>query len=156
MGSEMCIRDSIISDRGKEFLNKVMVDLCDFMGIVHTATSSYHPQSNSQAETYNKTMIRYLQAMLDNKHTLDWEELLPAMMFCYNTHVQRATKQSPFYITRLHHPRLPYFNLEKPQPMYRDDYLGTAFSNMRLSYLFVCLFEKEPLFEKRVWAGSSL
>ena len=52
----------IISDRGKEFLNKVMVDLCDFMGITHTATSSYHPQSNSQAETYNKTMIRYLHA----------------------------------------------------------------------------------------------
>ena len=145
----------IISDRGKEFLNKVMVDLCDFMGITHTATSSYHPQSNSQAETYNKTMIRYLQAMLDNKQTLDWEELLPAMMFCYNTHVQRATKQSPFYITRLHHPRLPYFNLDKPQPMYRDDYLGTAFSNMRLSYaqvrdsLHEARFAREQYFNRR-------
>ena len=48
------------------------------MGIDHRATSSYHPQSNAQAETYNKTMIRYLSSMLDNKHTLDWEELLPA------------------------------------------------------------------------------
>ena len=124
----------IISDRGKEFINKVMIDLCDFMGITHTATSSYHPQSNSEAETYNKTMIRYLSGMLDNKHTLDWEELLPAMMFCYNTHVQRATLESPFFLTYLHSPRLPYFNLEKPRPLYRDDYLGHAFTNMRLSF----------------------
>ena len=32
-----------------------MKDLCDNMGIDHRATSSYHPQSNAQAETYNKT-----------------------------------------------------------------------------------------------------
>ena len=56
----------IISDRGKEFLNSVMVDLCGYLGINHNATSSYHPQTNSQAETYNKTMIRYLSSMLDN------------------------------------------------------------------------------------------
>ena len=37
---------SIVSDRGKEFLNTVMKDLCDYMGIDHRATSSYHPQSN--------------------------------------------------------------------------------------------------------------
>ena len=47
----------IISDRGKEFLNSVMVDLCGYFRINHNATSSYHPQTNSQAETYNKTMI---------------------------------------------------------------------------------------------------
>ena len=62
----------IISDRGKEFLNSVMVDLCGYLGINHNATSSYHPQTNSQAETYNKTMIRYLSSMLDNTMTLDW------------------------------------------------------------------------------------
>ena len=37
-----------------------MVDLCGFLGINHNTTSSYHPQTNSQAETYNKTMIQYL------------------------------------------------------------------------------------------------
>ena len=84
----------IISDRGKEFLNSVMVDLCGYLGINHNATSSYHPQTNSQAETYNKTMIRYLSSMLDNSMTLDWEEQLPAMMMAYNCHVQRATHET--------------------------------------------------------------
>ena len=40
----------IISDRGKEFLDSAMVDLCGYLGINHNATSSYHPQTNSQAE----------------------------------------------------------------------------------------------------------
>ena len=54
-------------------------------------------QSNAQAETYNKTMIRYLNLMLENEQTLDWEELFPAMMMAYNCHVQRATQESPFF-----------------------------------------------------------
>ena len=127
----------IVSDRGKEFLNSVMKELCEFMGITHDATSSYHPQSNAQAETYNKTMIRYLGGMLENNETLDWEELLPAMMFCYNTHVHRATKESPFFLTYLHSPRLPYFNLSNPRKLYKDDYLSEAFENMRLSFSHV-------------------
>jgi transposase InsO family protein len=127
----------IVSDRGKEFLNNMMKDLCDFMGIDHTATSAYHPQSNAQAETYNKTMSRYLSAMLDNKLTLDWEELLPAMMFAYNCHVHRATQESPFFLTYLHSPRLPYFNLQEPRKLYRQDYLGRAFNDMRLSFKVV-------------------
>jgi len=125
---------TIVSDRGKEFLNSVMKDLCMFMGITHTATSAYHPQSNAQAETYNKTMIRYLSGMLDNSQTLDWEELLPAMMFCYNTHVQRSTLESPFFLTYAHSPRLPYFNLEAPRPLYGDSYISQAFTQLRLSF----------------------
>ena len=53
----------IVSDRSKEFLNSVVKNLCDYMGIDHRATSSYHPQSNAQEETYNKTMIHYLSSM---------------------------------------------------------------------------------------------
>ena len=80
----------IVSDRGKEFLNSVMVDLCGYLGINHNATSSYHPQMNGQADTYSKTMIQYLSSMLENTMTLDWEEQLLAMMMAYNCHVQSA------------------------------------------------------------------
>ena len=108
----------IFSDRGKEFLNDTMKKLCEFMGMDHNPTSSYHSQSNAQAETYNKTMIRYLSCMLDNNTTLDWEEMLPAMMMAYNCHVHQATKESPFFLTYQHNPRLPYFNMDKPQLLY--------------------------------------
>ena len=85
----------IVSDRGKEFLNDTMKKLCEFMGMDHSLTSSYHPQLNAQV--YNKTMILYLTCMLDNKTTLDWEEMLPAMMMAYNCHVHRATKEYSFF-----------------------------------------------------------
>ena len=62
-------------------------------------------------------MIRYLNSMLENKQTLDWEELLPAMMMAYICHAQRATQESPFFLTYLHSPRLSFFNLEKPPPL---------------------------------------
>ena len=61
----------IVSDRRKYFLHKTMKKLCELLGIDHNPTSSYHIQSNEQAETYNKTMIRYLSCMLDNQSTLD-------------------------------------------------------------------------------------
>ena len=125
----------IVSDRGKEFLNDTMKKLCEFMGMDHNPTSSYHPHSNAQAETYNKTMIRYLSCMLDNNTTLDWEEMLPAMMMAYNCHVHRATKESPFFLTYLHNPRLPYFNLDK-QFLYGQSYVDEAFKTLQVSYQY--------------------
>ena len=98
-----------------------MKKLCELQGIDHNSTSSYHPQANAQAETYNKTMIRYLSCM-DNQSTIDWEEVLPAMMMSYNCHVHRATGESPFFLTHLHNPRLPIFNLNRPNPLYLREF----------------------------------
>ena len=120
----------IVSDPGKEFLNDTMKKLCELMVMDHSPMSSYHPLSNAQAETYNKTMTRYLASMLVNNTTLDWEEMLLAMMMAYNCHVHQATKESPLFLTYLHNPRLPYFNLDKPQPLYGRTYVDEAFKNL--------------------------
>ena len=125
---------SIFSDRGKQFLNETMKKLCEMLGVDHSPTSSYHPQFNAQTETYNKTMIRYLSRMLDNSETLDWELLLPAMMMAYNSHVHRATGESPFLPTYLHSPKLPFFNLDKPRPLYGESYVEDAYRTKTLSY----------------------
>ena len=60
-----------MSDRGKEFLNKVMEDMTRHLGTKHAATSAFHPQTNESAERYNRTMIGYLSAMLDNDQSLN-------------------------------------------------------------------------------------
>ena len=72
-------------------------------------------------------MIRYLSTALDNNSTLDWEDLLPVMAMCYNCHVQRATQESPFFLTYLHFPRLPYFDLENPRKLYGENYVSDAY-----------------------------
>ena len=47
----------IVSDRGNEFLNKVMADMTKHLGTKHSATSAFHPQTSESAERYNRTMI---------------------------------------------------------------------------------------------------
>ena len=80
-------------------------------------------------------MIRYLASMLDNSHTLDWEEQLPAMMMSYNCHdMQRATHETPFFLSFLHSPRLPYFDRDKPRLLYGEDYASLAFNRMKKAY----------------------
>ena len=163
MGSEMCIRDRLVaipnksaetcaralferwicrfgvpavlvSDRGREFLNETVNQMTEYLGVTHKFTSAFHPQTNASAERYNRTMQAYLTKMLDNDETLDWEQWLPAMMLSYNTQVHRATMESPFFLTYLHDPRLPYFDMDKPKPMYNNDFTTEAITRLGFSY----------------------
>ena len=59
-------------------------------------------------------------------------------MFSYNTQVHKSTMESPFFLTYLHDPKLPFFDIENPQPLYKDGYvpeaaarLGTAYKSAR-------------------------
>ena len=68
-------------------------------------------------------MKAYLTAMLSNEQTLDWEEWLPTLMFSYNTQVHKYTLESPFFLTYLHDPKLPFFNIHNPRPTYKDGFV---------------------------------
>jgi hypothetical protein len=47
-------------------------------------TSPYHQQTNSNAESYNRSMRKYITAMRETHPHMDWEDLLPSMMLSYN------------------------------------------------------------------------
>jgi hypothetical protein len=120
----------LISDNGKEYCNQVMDCLCDLLGIKHKTTTAYHPASNSSAESFNRSMKKYLTAMLDNDKTLEWEAQLPMLQLSYNTHVHQSTLESPFWLTYHMDPRLPYFDLEKPKPLYNASYSPSVFHSL--------------------------
>ena len=50
--------------------------------------------------------------------------------------MHRATEGSPFFLTHLHNPRLPVFNLSRPNPYYSTGYVERAFPNKNVSYKF--------------------
>ena len=79
-------------------------------------------------------MKAYLTAMLGNDQTLDWEEWLPALMFSYNTQVHKSTMESPFFLLYLHDPKLPFFNIENPRPLYKDGYVPEAAFRLGMAY----------------------
>ncbi len=98
----------LITDQGKEFTNKMAEHLFSSLDIRHSTTSSYHPQCNSQAEVCNKTIAKYLAALVDDS-TLDWELYVPALMFAYNTSFHCSIQATPFSLTYGIEARLPSF-----------------------------------------------
>ncbi len=126
---------TVVTDQGKEFCNKILEEVCKLWGIEKKRTSPFHPATNSSAESYNRTMIKYLRAVLDNDSTLEWEKWMPAMQFAYNSHVHRSTKESPFFLTFLHDPRLPYFDIQKPRPMFDRSWAEEKFGEVQEVYL---------------------
>lgn len=102
---------SIVTDQGKEFCNSFMKKLLSHLCILHKTTTPYHPQTNSSAEIFNKTMKRYLQAVIRPPY-LDWKEYIPALQFCFNTSVSKATKFSPHHLTFGMDSNMPFFSLD--------------------------------------------
>jgi transposase InsO family protein len=97
-----------VTDQGREFKNVLWTEITKQLNARHSTTSAHHPQCNSQAEVCNKTIASYLASMVDET-TLNWEEFIPALMFCYNTSFHRSIKTSPFFLTFGIEPRTPAF-----------------------------------------------
>ena len=109
------------SDQGREYRNNLFSNIVKLLGTKHSTTSAYHPQCNSQAEVCNKTIAQYLSTMVDES-TLNWEEFVPALMFCYNTSFHRSIKTSPFFLTHGIEPRTPAFFGSDIRNFLKDDH----------------------------------
>jgi hypothetical protein len=98
----------IHTDGGKEFVNKLSNELFMLLNIQHTKTTPAHPQCNAQVEVFNKTVKKYLASFVDDT-TLDWENVLPALMLFYNTSYHSTIATTPFELLFGERPRLPSF-----------------------------------------------
>jgi hypothetical protein len=99
----------LLSDQGLEFNNKVLASVCSSLEISYLTTSGYRPQTNGQAEVFNRSMASYLARMLTQAHrsSLDWETLIGPLQLSYNTATHKATRHSPFSILLGYNPRVP-------------------------------------------------
>jgi len=119
----------IVSDQGREFCNAMSEELWQKLGIHHKRTAAYHPQTNTSAESFNRTLIKILRSMMDNPDG-EWEALLPVVMLSYNTRVHSATRASPFFLTYLKDPNLPFFELEEERPLYGESWAASALQRL--------------------------
>lgn len=85
----------MISDQGKEFVNKVNHCLFKMTNTEHRISSAYHPQTNGLVERFNQTLQRFLVELLNDNQN-DWDELLDGVLFVYRTSIQKSTQVSPF------------------------------------------------------------
>ena len=62
----------LLSDGGKNFLSKLVADVCKIFQIHKVKTSSYHPQTDDLVERFNSTLCQSL-SMHVAKNQKDWD-----------------------------------------------------------------------------------
>ena len=83
----------IISDQGREFINKVNEQLC-LSCTKHCVSSAYHPQTNGLTKRFYQTLQTALLKII-NEAQDDWDKHIPSVLFAYCTSVQKSTKLTP-------------------------------------------------------------
>ncbi|CEM34297.1 unnamed protein product [Vitrella brassicaformis CCMP3155] len=114
----------LLSDRGSHFLNELVDAVCAIFRARRIFSSSYHPETNGQAESMVKNIKKVLSRYVAS-HRTDWDVLLPLILFSIRTARNEATGMSPFEALYGREARLPLDVMvawEQPIVMRRNDY----------------------------------
>ena len=96
----------LLSDRGKNFLSKLIAKVCKIFKIHKVNTSSYHPESDGLVERFHSSLCQSL-SMYVAKDQKDWDEYIPLILFAHRTSICEAIGDSPFHVLYGREPRLP-------------------------------------------------
>ncbi len=124
------------SDQGRNFESTLLHEICNFMGITKTRTTSYHPQCDGQAERQNRTIQAMLSAFASKRRD-DWDLWLDSVTFAYNTSRHDALGTSPYEVVFGQLPRLPVeleLGMPLKNPSSQSEYLvsvRSAFNDVR-------------------------
>jgi transposase InsO family protein len=88
---------TLITDRGTEFDNHLLKEVCDLLGARHIRCTPQNPRSDGLAENQMRTFKDALSQLV-NKHHDDWDEFIPMLAMHYRTTVNDATAYTPFYL----------------------------------------------------------
>ncbi|RDX71068.1 hypothetical protein CR513_49622, partial [Mucuna pruriens] len=75
MTLKFSVPKALINDQGTHFCNHAMATLLEKYGVVHQVATAFHPQTNDQAEVFNREIKKLLQKM-ENPSQNDWCRLL--------------------------------------------------------------------------------
>ena len=94
------------SDRGRNFEGNIIQELCKLYGVRKTRTTPYHAQGNAQTERFNKTLCGLIKS-LDRKNRSQWPDLLPHLVFIYNSTPHSVTGFTPYTLMFGREPTVP-------------------------------------------------
>jgi hypothetical protein len=100
----------VVSDRGNEFVNKLLSNVSHILGINRVSTTPYNPRSDGFVENHNKTLKDQLYHYVDTLKQDDWDVFLPTVQLMYNTTVSLATGYTPMLLMTGREARMPAFN----------------------------------------------
>jgi len=104
--------ESIILDRGAQFVVGMMRELNNLLGIQTKLSTAYHPQTDGQTERINQELEQYLRVFIDHRQE-QWPDWLGMVEFAYNNKIHVATKTLPFKVNYGQDPRMGYKDRRK-------------------------------------------
>lgn len=120
-----------MSDRGRNFMSKLINALCEIVEITQYHTSSYHPNTNGLLERQNSTIGQPLRAYCANDQDI-WPKFLPGIMMSFrkSPHLG-STEYAPFDLLFGQEMCLPFnetlqpnYNLQRDAKQYMKDLLA--------------------------------
>lgn len=125
----------LLSDRGTEFVNSVVKELCEMLHIEQKTSVPYHHQTVGSVERNHRVFNEYLRSYLTQLS--DWEEYLKYFNFCYNCsfHASFEHKLTPFELVFARKPNVPEIMLDqKVDPIYNiENYAKEAKYRLQLT-----------------------
>ena len=98
--------ETLHSDQGLEFENKIMKQLQDVFGYKKAKMTPYRPQGNSMSERMHST-LHVMLLMYSNIAQNNWAEILPFIQLAHNTSFRSIMHETPFVLTFGRQVRLP-------------------------------------------------
>jgi len=104
--------ESIISDRGPQFVARLMRELNGILGIESKLLTAFHPQTDRQTERVNQELEQYLRMFIDHRQE-QWPKWLGTAEFAYNNKVHSSTQMTPFKANYGQDPRMGFKERKK-------------------------------------------
>ena len=99
--------ESIISDRGPQFVAGIMRELNRMLGIESKLSMAFHSQTNGQTERVNQELEQYLRMFIDHRQK-QWPDWLGTAEFTYNNKAHSSTKMLSFKANYRQDPRMGF------------------------------------------------
>ncbi|VDP51049.1 unnamed protein product [Heligmosomoides polygyrus] len=115
-------------------------EFCNLLHIRHRFATPYHSMGNGATERTFSTFQAMLSKFINLKQE-DWDLFVPCVTFCYNTSINEAIGESPYFLM---FGRDPVFTIDRilqpqsrpqiPGPSGTDEYKAQLVSALRLAW----------------------
>ena len=91
------VPEALLSDRGRNLLSHLMLEVCSLLGVKKLNTTAYHPQCDGMVERFNRTLKSMLRKHAA-KHGAQWDTYLHAVLWAYRNTPHESTGEKPSFL----------------------------------------------------------
>ena len=134
--SRHSLPSKVISDLGPQFVSNLFSSLMEYLEIQVTHSLPYFHQTTGMVERLNQSLEQII-CHYTTTNPLNWDEYIPMALFALRTSVHSSTSQTPFFMTYLRDPLLPYDKFLSPFRLRyfpEEDYLQRLMMESQIAF----------------------